>query len=170
MKKSNFPILGYLFFTVLLTGIFLLAGCREDKGNKQDMVSTLVAEMEPTYLPASKTATSTTTLTPTGTPDAIQTQEAAAIETAVAIAYESLTSPKVDGVYRVGVEIARGEWQSHVEGDDEGQRCYWVRRKYDAIAREEFLGEPGGRVNIQVGDYEVEFQGCGVWEYIEPAE
>lgn len=75
-----------------------------------------------------------------------------------------LTAPHDDGLYLVGVDIASGKWISAAGPD---RLCYWVRRKYDGIILQNYYGPDGGVIVIQPGDYEVEFAGCGIWEYAE---
>jgi 4-amino-4-deoxy-L-arabinose transferase-like glycosyltransferase len=78
---------------------------------------------------------------------------------------DPLTKPHPDGIYQVGAQIATGAWRSVGATSDS---CYWVRRKYDGIVLEDYLGPPGGKIQISDGDFEVEFNGCGVWEYLGP--
>lgn len=78
---------------------------------------------------------------------------------------DELVAPKRDGVYLVGVEIAAGEWRSLGIG---GEVCWWVRRKYDGIIFDSYYGPPGVSMRVEPFDYEVEMEGCGVWEYVGP--
>ncbi|MGH2582170.1 MAG: hypothetical protein ACRDFQ_04670 [Anaerolineales bacterium] len=75
----------------------------------------------------------------------------------------ALTGPHFDGVYRVGVEIAAGVWRPFPE---RASFCYWARRKYDGILLGSFYGLSPGDVLVRESDYEVEFDGCGVWVYM----
>ena len=108
-------------------------------------------------LPDTDTPTPTDTPPPTTTPNLAQT---ATVE-----AYGALAAPKGDGFYLVGVDILPGKW--HSTGTNDG--CYWAR--YDA--NQELLGNhfgiAGGTVNVRPTDYEIEFDDCGVWEYVEDA-
>ena len=127
--------------------------------------ATQTAAAQPTITPTiTQTPTITLTPSPTFTPTPTVTQTVPPPQgTQTAIA--GLTAPKGDGVYLVGVDIQIGTWQSN--GED-GENCYWVRRKYDAIALDEYSGPPGVSITIQSVDYEVEFRGCGTWEYVGP--
>ncbi len=78
---------------------------------------------------------------------------------------DPLTKPHADGIYQVGAQIATGTWRSVGAA---GDSCYWVRRKYDGIVLEDYLGPTGGEIQISDGDFEVEFNGCGIWEYLGP--
>jgi len=90
---------------------------------------------------------------------------ATAIAATVApIATQSLVSPKGDGFYTVGDEIAPGRWES--TGSDD--RCYWERLdEYQDILDNHF-GQAGGTVTILSTDHEVHFKNCGTWEYMGP--
>jgi hypothetical protein len=75
----------------------------------------------------------------------------------------ALTAPHFDGVYRVGVEIAPGLWRPFPEREG---YCYWARRKYDGIQLGSFYGLSPGDVLVRETDYEIEFDGCGVWVFM----
>ncbi|MFC1515615.1 putative metal-binding motif-containing protein [Thermodesulfobacteriota bacterium] len=69
-----------------------------------------------------------------------------------------------DGFYTVGVEIVPGKWES----TGTGTTCYWARLdEYQNILDNHF-GLAGGTVTILDTDYEVEFNRCGTWVYVEP--
>jgi len=74
-----------------------------------------------------------------------------------------LTGPHGDGVFRVGLEISSGLWRSIPQRDG---YCYWARRKYDGILLAEYYGPPGEEILIREGDYEVEFDGCGMFVFM----
>lgn len=74
-----------------------------------------------------------------------------------------LTGPHGDGVYQVGVSIAPGTWRSI---PDRNGYCYWARRKYDGILLGQHYGPPGGEIFVRETDFEVEFDGCGVFIYM----
>lgn len=75
-----------------------------------------------------------------------------------------LTSPKGDGFYTVGDEIAVGTWRSTGDGDN----CYWERLTQNQGIIDNHYGKAGGTVRIRASDYEVDFDGCGTWEYRGP--
>lgn len=77
---------------------------------------------------------------------------------------DKLTRPRGDGVFQVGVHIAHGAWRATPLAA--GDRCFWARRKYDGIQLGSYYGQDAGVIQIQPGDYEVEFVGCGTWEYL----
>jgi len=113
----------------------------------------------PTITPTpTDTATPTPSRTPTATPNLAQT--------ATIKAYGLLASPKGDGFYLVGVEILPGKW--HCTGTGDG--CYWARRDSNQDLINNHFGYAGGTVSIRPTDYEVEFNDCGTWEYVENAE
>lgn len=76
---------------------------------------------------------------------------------------ESPDSPKGDGFYTVGAEIAPGKWESTGNGNS----CYWQRLddKQETIANH--FGLAGGTITIQASDYEVQLKDCGTWYYVE---
>ena len=110
----------------------------------------------PTVTPTpTNTPTPTQTFTPTATPNLAQT---ATIE-----AYGMLASPKSDGFYTVGIEILSGMWES--QGNGTG--CYWASYDSSQDINNNHYGSAGGSINIQSSDYEVEFDDCGTWVYVE---
>jgi hypothetical protein len=74
-----------------------------------------------------------------------------------------LTGPHGNGVYQVGVGIAPGVWRAIPQRDG---FCYWARRKYDGILLGEYYGPPGIEMRVRETDFEVEFDGCGVFVYM----
>jgi len=69
--------------------------------------------------------------------------------------------PKGDGFYQVGVDIAPGLWRSTGTGDE----CYWERLDENQEILDNHYGAAGGSVKIRSTDYEVQFKGCGRWEF-----
>jgi len=113
----------------------------------------------PTITPTpSQTPTPTETPTPTPTPNLAQT--------ATMEAYGELAAPKGSGFYAVGTDILPGKWHSTSTNDG----CYWARLDANQDILANHYGIAGGTVNIQSSDYEVEFNDCGTWEYVENAE
>lgn len=120
---------------------------------------TPTASNTPTITPTpSNTPTSTPSPLPTSTPDLAQT---ATIE-----AYGILGSPKNNGFFTVGTEILPGKWHSTGAGDS----CYWARLDINQDIEDNHFGIAGGTVFIRETDYEVQFEDCGMWEYVENAE
>ena len=73
------------------------------------------------------------------------------------------TIPKSDGFFTVGIEIATGRWESTGAGGS----CYWERRDAFQGVIDNHFGSAGGTVTVQASDYEVNFNGCGTWVYLE---
>ncbi len=73
-------------------------------------------------------------------------------------------SPKGNGFYTVGVEIATGQWRS--TGSNDG--CYWARLDGNQEIIDNHFGSAGGTVTVAAADYEVQFSDCGTWEYVGP--
>ena len=110
----------------------------------------------PTVTPTpSQTPTATASPTATATPDLSAT---ATIE-----AYGVLAAPKGNGFHTVGQEILPGKWRS----SGSGAGCYWARLDANQGLLDNHFGLAGGTVNIRANDYEVEFNGCGTWTYVE---
>ena len=119
-------------------------------------VNTPTPSNTPTITPTpSNTPTPTPTLTPTATPNLAQT--------ATMEAYGSLAAPKRDGFYTVGTDIIPGKWRS----TGSGTGCYWARLDSNQNTLANHFGLAGGTVNIRPTDYEVEFNRCGTWIYVE---
>jgi hypothetical protein len=110
------------------------------------------------------TPTPTETPTPTNTPTATPTPDLA--KTATVEAFGVQAAPKRDGFYLVGVDIAPGKWHS----TGTGSGCYWARLDANQDLLGNNFGSAGGTVTIRPTDYEVEFNGCGTWEYVEGAD
>ncbi len=109
----------------------------------------------PLYTPTI-TPTATDTQPPTNTPDKTQT--------AVAQAEARLRNPKGDGFYLVGVDIAPGIWRSTGTDDD----CYWAISNRQGNTTDNHYGMSGGTAYISSNDFQVEFDGCGRWEFVSP--
>jgi hypothetical protein len=79
---------------------------------------------------------------------------------------DSLSEPRADGFFTVGIEIAPGTWESDGSGSD----CYWARLddKQETIANH--FGLAGGSVTILPTDYEVNFRDCGTWRLAGTSE
>ncbi|MBN1248712.1 MAG: hypothetical protein JXC32_13720 [Anaerolineae bacterium] len=112
------------------------------------------------------TETPTPTITPTPTNTPIPTATPDLSLTATAEALGAMAAPKTDGFYLVGVDIAPGKWESTGSGDD----CYWVRYDDEQNIQNNHYGLAGGTITIRPTDYEVSFEGCGRWVWVEGAE
>ena len=110
------------------------------------------------------TPTPTETPTPTNTPTATPTPDLA--KTATVEAFGVQAAPKRDGFHTVGVDIAPGKWHS----TGTGSGCYWARLDANQDLLGNHFGSAGGTVTIRPTDYEVEFNDCGTWEYVEGAD
>lgn len=75
----------------------------------------------------------------------------------------ALTGPHGDGVYQVGISIAPGTWRAIAQRDG---YCYWARRKYDGILLGQYYGPPGVDMVVRETDFEIEFDGCGVFVFM----
>lgn len=139
-----------------MAAALLLAACAPAAPNPAEL-GTAVAELAAA---ASQTAVAlppSPTPAPTSTPTFL-------VEPTLAPTPLDPTGPHPDGVYLVGASIAPGVWRSIPQHED--RFCYWARRKYDGVILGSHYGAPGGEVLIRPADYEVEFDGCGVWVYM----
>ena len=75
-----------------------------------------------------------------------------------------ITQPLGDGFYTVGEEIAPGKWRSTGTGDE----CFWQRLDSDQGILDDHYGMAGGTVTVRQSDYEIHFEGCGMWEWLGP--
>ena len=116
---------------------------------------TLTPSNTPTPTPSS---TPTITPVPTWTPDYAQT---ATIE-----AFGELTSPKGNGFYLVGTDIAPGKWES----TGTRTQCYWARYDSAQETLANHYGLAGCTITIRSTDHQVELNDCGIWYYVEGAE
>ncbi len=100
--------------------------------------------------------TPTITSTPTVTPNAAKT--------ATARVMAKLTSPKGDGFYLVGVDIAPGVWRSTGTADN----CYWQTSAATGGIVANHFGMSGGTAYVSASAFQVEFENCGTWTYLSP--
>lgn len=139
--------------------LFFLAACSGPALSAEEIVAALPTVAAARTQTAEARPSASATFGPSRTPS-LTPLPASALTATADFAF---TGPHGDGVYRVGQEIARGIWRSIPQRDG---YCYWARRKYDGILLGEYYGPPGGEILIRDGDYEVEFDGCGVWVYM----
>lgn len=104
--------------------------------------------------------TPTNTPIPSATPLPSKTPNKALTVTANALA--ALRSPKGDGFYLVGVDIAPGVWRSTAGSDN----CYWETSKANGNIIRNHFGASGGTAFVGPGDFQVQFKNCGRWEWL----
>ena len=107
-------------------------------------------------LTPTNTATPTKTPTETPSPNLTQTQEAED--------FAKLITNKYSGFFLVNVDIAPGSWRSTAGQES----CYWARLSKTGDILDNHYGNSGGTVFIRASDYEVNFDGCGEWNYLGP--
>lgn len=106
-------------------------------------------------------ASPTETLVPSETPLPSETPDRA--QTATAKAFAALTEPRGNGIFLVNVDIAPGVWRNNGSGD----QCYWKRSKVNGDIIDNHFGQAGGTIFIARTDFQIEFNGCGRWDYIQ---
>ncbi len=161
--------LAILFLMMLLVcgGSFACGGPKPDTPTVLPTELAQVSEQpthtpEPTSLPESTdTPEPTDTVEPTSTPQPTNT-----LEPTVTPVPETPDSPKSDGFYIVGEDIASGKWESTGTGTD----CYWERLDAAQETLGNHFGLAGGTITILETDHEVQFKNCGTWEYVEDGE
>lgn len=89
------------------------------------------------------TNTPTNTFTPTPTQDLLKVS-------------------KGNGFYLIGVDIAPGIWRSQGSGDD----CYWSVTKSNGDIIDNHFGMAGGTAYLPANGFQIEFNDCGMWEFI----
>jgi len=96
----------------------------------------------PTFTPIPVTNTPANTATPTVPP---------------------LFSDKGNGFYLVNVDIAPGVWRSN--GTSDG--CYWSVTSATGDIIENHFGQSGGTAFISPDAFQVEFNDCGTWSFVQ---
>lgn len=140
----------------ILLAMFLIGAC--SPAPSQGELATAVAQLaaEATLTSAALPTPAAASATPSATVGITATRTIA------------LVGPHPDGVYLVGVDIAAGVWRA-IPPAPQLQRdrfCYWARRKYDGIVLGSHYGPEASEILIRPQDFEVEFDGCGVWVYM----
>ena len=83
-------------------------------------------------------------------------------QTATAEAWARLIEPKGDGFYLINIDIAPGIWRSTGTGDS----CYWAVTDRTGDIIDNHFGMAGGTAYIPATGFQVEFDDCGIWEYL----
>lgn len=147
---------------ILVLGLALLSACVPQALSAEEIAAalpTVAAERTLAAIETGVAAQSGGTPTSAGTPTATELPPAALTATAEFL----LTGPHGDGAYQVGVTIAPGIWRAIPQRDG---YCYWARRKYDGILLGEYYGPPGIEMRVRETDFEIEFDGCGVFVFM----
>ena len=115
----------------------------------------------PTSTQIVKIVTATETSTPLYTPTITNTATSTATLTAT---LDFLKTPIGDGFYLVGSEVAPVVWDS----DGTGDSCYWevTNTKGDIISNH--FGLAGGTAYIPSNAFQVSFEDCGIWTWLQP--
>jgi endonuclease YncB( thermonuclease family) len=75
-----------------------------------------------------------------------------------------LTRQRGNGFYLVNIDIAPGLWRSTGTGD----KCYWATTNSNGDINDNHYGMSGGTMRIFPSDFQVQFEDCGLWEYLGP--
>ncbi len=76
-----------------------------------------------------------------------------------------IQTPRADGVYKVGVDIAPGRWKS-ISDAIENQSCYWARISSDGSIIDNFFGYGGTTIYVNASDFAVEIKDCSLMVYL----
>ena len=110
---------------------------------------TVIKEITPTFTATPKfTPTITNTPAPTNTPSPT---------------VDPLKKARGDGFYLIGVDIAPGVWRS----DGKGDRCYWAVTRSDGDIIDNHFGMAGGTAYISPNGFQVLFEECGKWTFVQ---
>lgn len=125
-------------------------------------VTRLVEVPVPVTVTPTPTPLFTPTITPTPTNTPLPTKTPNKALTATASALAALRSPKGDGFYLVGVDIAPGVWRSTAGSDN----CYWETTRANGNIIRNHFGTSGGTAYVGPSDFQVRFKNCGRWEWL----
>lgn len=107
-----------------------------------------------------KVVTTTFTPTPKHTPTITNTPEPTNTQTPT---IDPLKRSRGNGFYLIGVDIAPGVWRSNGSGDS----CYWAVTRADGDIIDNHFGMSGGTAYIPEYGYQVQFEDCGTWTFIQ---
>lgn len=74
-----------------------------------------------------------------------------------------LFETKTNGFYLINVDIAPGVWKSN--GTDSS--CYWAVTTATGDILNNHFGMAGGTAYVDPSGFQVEFNGCGTWTFIQ---
>ncbi len=120
-------------------------------------------------LPPDANVGSLPTLTPSPAPTNTPLPPMPTPDAALTATYEALgemVQPKGNGYYLVGIDILPGKWES----TGKGSGCYWERLDQYGEIEDNSYGNAGGTVTVQESDYQIHFDDCGTWVYVEGRE
>lgn len=74
-----------------------------------------------------------------------------------------LFEPKTNGFYLINTNIAPGVWKS----DGSSGSCYWAVTSATGDILSNHFGMAGGTAYVDPTGFQVEFNGCGTWTFIQ---
>jgi len=77
---------------------------------------------------------------------------------------DPLRDSRSDGFYLIGKDIAPGVWQSNGTTGN----CYWAVTTATGDILDNHFGQPGGTAYLPPDGFQVEFNGCGIWQFLSP--
>lgn len=115
----------------------------------------------PNYVIQTQIVTATNTPTLEYTPTITHTPTNTATLTPT---IDPLKAKRGNGIYLVGVDIAPGVWRS----DGTGDRCYWEISTAQGKIINNHYGMSGGTAYISNTAFQVTFDDCGNWTWLQP--
>lgn len=135
---------------ITLTIALLITACAPS----QETIQTAIAQTQSAYTPIpTQTPYPTHTAYPTYTPIPVTNTPTV----------PPIFETKTNGFYLVNSEIAPGVWKSNGDNDD----CYWATTSSDGDIIDNHFGQAGGTAYISPEAFQVEFNDCGTWTYLQ---
>lgn len=162
MYKTYLALITVLLITIACASSTPAVPTLDINKMSTNVVQTALAQITQTAMAA---PTSTFVLTNTALP--INTQGPSitpAPTNTPAPTIDSTRANKGNGFYLVNVDIAPGVWRS--TGSSDG--CYWAVTSSTNDILNNHFGMSGGTAYIDPAGFQVEFNGCGTWEFLSP--
>ena len=173
---------------IVFVSLYILFGCTPKPDQLQPLIEQTLTAIPTATMSPTNTPFPTFTLLPTYTPARTQTPNVI-IQTVVVIASETptqlytptitntatststltptldpLKTPRGNGFYLIGVEIAPGVWDS----DGTGDGCYWKVTNAEGKTLDNHYGLAGGAAYLPSTAFQVLFEDCGTWTWLQP--
>lgn len=147
---------------IILTALILAACTSQPAAPTIDANAIAETAAAAVWFSITQTAQALPTLTPTPAFTATPSNTPAPTDTPAPTA-DPLYSEKTDGFYLVNVDIAPGVWRS--TGTEDG--CYWAVTSASGDILANHFGQAGGTAYIDPTGFQVEFNDCGTWVFIQ---
>lgn len=128
----------------------------QEQGNVIMVLQSQTPEVKIEYVLITATSTPTPKYTATITPTPTQTMPPTPT-------LDPRFLPKSDGFYLIGIDIAPGVWRSTGTFDN----CYWSVTRSSGDIIDNHFGMSGGTAFLPDYGFQVQFEDCGMWEYLQ---